>query len=180
MSDTPYVTHKNAEPREVTKGDYVLNHVFRIVHEFVTLPITCVALLHNRRIDPAYGLTWRKKFRLTWRMYRNSWRVLTATSFKAHLAMAAKVLEIPPDVEGVVVECGCFLGGSATNLSLVCEIVGRDLILYDSFEGLPPPEKGERYAEPGQSGAFRGSLETVKSNIAAVGCSTCARSARDG
>ena len=40
-------------------------------------------------------------------------------------------------MEGVVVECGCFLGGSTANLSLVCEVVGRELIVYDSFEGLP-------------------------------------------
>jgi O-methyltransferase len=140
------------------------------VYELVTLPVLVVSLFHNRRIDPAYGMTWRRKFRLVWRMYRNSLRVTAATSYKAHVAMAVKLLEVPPSTKGVVVECGCFLGGSSTNLSLVCDIVGRDLILYDSFEGLPPPEQGEKYARRGMgTGAFKGSLETVQANIARGG-----------
>ena len=54
-------------------------------------------------------------------MWRNTRRVFTGTSYKAHLAMAVKLLEIPPEVEGAVVECGCYRGGSTANLSLVCE-----------------------------------------------------------
>ena len=68
-------------------------------------------------------MTFLRKVRLAWRMYRTTRKVITGTSYQAHLAMAAKLLEIPPDVEGVVVECGSFQGGSTANLSLVCEIV---------------------------------------------------------
>ena len=73
------------------------------------------------------------------RIYRNWRHIRTGISYKGHLAMAAKLLEIPPSVKGAVVECGCWLGGT-TNLSIICDIVGRDLIVYDSFEGLPAPE----------------------------------------
>ena len=89
----------------------MVHHGFQIVHEFLTLPLTVVALFYNRRIHPSYGMTWRKKFGLEWRIYRNSTQVVTATSFKAHVAMAAKLLEVPPEQEGAVVECGSFLGG---------------------------------------------------------------------
>jgi hypothetical protein len=102
-------------------------------------------------------------------MYRNTRRVFTATSYRAHLAMAVKLLEIPPSVEGVVVECGCFLGGSTANLSLVCDIVGRDLIVYDSFEGLPPADPHDKYANPKDEGALRGDLEVVRRNVARLG-----------
>ena len=115
-----------------------------LVHDLVTLPMTVVALFYNARIHPGYGVGWRARFQLAWQMYWNCVAIETATSFKAHLAMAAKLLEIPPDREGAVVECGCFQGGSATNLSLACRLVGRDLILYDSFEGLPGAEPGRR------------------------------------
>jgi hypothetical protein len=153
---------------QITRDAIVLN-LFRLVHDFVTFPVTVLALLWNRRIHPAYGMTMARRFQLAWRMYRNSFRVFTATTWKAHLAMASKLLEIGPEVEGVVVECGCFRGGSSVNLSLVCDIVGRDLILYDSFEGLPPPAKGERYGGPDSAGGYRGAIEVVQANIAKGG-----------
>jgi hypothetical protein len=75
----------------------------------------------------------------------------------------------------VVVECGSYRGGSAANLSLICDIVGRELIVYDSFEGLPEAEAGDAYAHPMAAGAFKGSLEEVTENIrqfGAIGCCT--------
>jgi hypothetical protein len=146
-----------------------LRRRFVLVHDLVTLPVTTVALFYNARIQPAYGITWAKRFTLAWRMYRNCVAVETATSFKAHLAMAAKLFEVPPDRKGVVVECGSFQGGSAANLSLACALVGRDLILYDSFAGLPEAAPGERYANEFTTGSFFGSLETVRSNIERYG-----------
>lgn len=89
----------------------------------------------------------------------------TGTSYRAHLAMATKLLEIPPAVEGVVVECGSFQGGSTANLSLVCAITGRRLVVYDSFEGLPPPTPGDRAASPFGTGLYAGALEVVRENV---------------
>ena len=81
--------------------------------------------------------------RLGLRLYRNWRHLATGISYKAHIAMAAKLFEIPPAVKGAVVECGCWLGGTTTNLSIICDVVGRDLIVYDSFEGLPLPLAGD-------------------------------------
>jgi len=162
-----------SRPREhrhqLSPFEWKVNRWFILIHDLVTLPVTTAALFYNPKIHPSYGMTGWKSLRLAYRMWRNCTRIETATSFKAHLAMGMKLLEMPPDRTGVVVECGCFQGGSATNLSLVCKIVGRDLILYDSFEGLPPGEKGDRYANEMTTGAFRGSLETVTANITAYG-----------
>ena len=131
-------------------------------------PTVLHLLILNRRIHPSYGLNWRNKVRLARRMLRTTRRVHTATSYKAHLVMAAKLLEIPPHVDGVVVECGCFLGGSTANLSLACEAVGRELIAYDSFEGLPAPEEGDKYARA-EAGFLRGDLEVVRENVRRFG-----------
>jgi O-methyltransferase len=135
----------------------------------LTLPATVLFLLWSPRIDPAYGLTWRRKARLALRMWRTTRSVWTGTSYKAHLAMAAKLFEIPPEVEGVVVECGCFVGGSTANLSLACELAGRELIVYDSFEGLPAPAPGDQYAKGSQTGALAADLETVRENVRRFG-----------
>jgi O-methyltransferase len=114
-------------------------------------------------------MTWRRKALLAVRMWRTTRGVFTGTSYKAHLAMAVKLLELPPDVEGVVVECGSFLGGSTANLSLVCDIVGRDLIVYDSFEGLPPPTARDKYATAEATGSLRGDLDVVMDNVSRFG-----------
>ena len=78
-----------------------------------------------------------------------------------------------PRSKGAVVECGCWCGGSTANLSLVCDIVGRQLIVYDSFEGLPPPEarrpvregRGDRHAQ-GRPRAGQGQRAPVRGDRA--------------
>jgi O-methyltransferase len=102
-------------------------------------------------------------------MWRTTRAVTTGTSYKAHLAMASKLVEIPPEVEGVVVECGSWYGGSTANLSLICDIVDRDLIVYDSFEGLPPPTDDDKYADESRTGFLRADLETVEANVRRFG-----------
>ncbi len=135
----------------------------------VSWPPTVLFLFLDPRIHPAYRLSWRKRLRLAVRMWRTTRGVWTGTSPKAHLAMAVKLLEIPPQVEGVVVECGCYMGGSTANLSLVCEIVGRKLIVYDSFEGLPAPTGNDRYARQRQTGFLEAPIDTVKDNVRRFG-----------
>jgi O-methyltransferase len=147
--------------------------LLRNLQRVSSLPTTVVFLFTNRRIHPSHQMGWRRRISLALRMHHNTRRIPTGTSYKAHLAMAVKLLEIPPEVEGAVVECGSFLGGSAANLSLVCRLVGRRLVIYDSFEGLPAPTEGDRYATERTHGAFRGELEQVKENVARYGAIEC-------
>ena len=134
-----------------------------------TGPAAAFFILSGPAIHPAYGMTRRRKAQLALRMRRTTRHVVTGSSWRAHLAMAAKLLEIPPDVQGVVVECGSFQGGSTANLSLVCDIVGRELIVYDSFEGLPPPTPGDSIANPYGTGLWAGSLEVVQDHVRRYG-----------
>ena len=165
------IRHRLRRARMVARASFSrwFSERFKRLHRAVSLPGTAIALLHDNRIDPAYGMTWRRKLTLALRMYRNTRAVFTGTSYKAHLAMAAKLLAIPPEVEGDVVECGCFLGGSTANLSLVCEITGRRLHVYDSFEGMPPPEEGDRFATAEATGALAADLDLVRENVRRLG-----------
>lgn len=135
----------------------------------ITLPLTVWFLFHNRNIHPAYNATWWRLYTLARRLRKNGKQIRSGSSYRAHLAMAAKLLETPPEVEGVVVECGCFKGGSTANLSIVCDFVGRELIVYDSFEGLPQEDATDRYAASSSQGHFRGELDVVKGNIERFG-----------
>lgn len=139
------------------------------LHYGVTSPLSVFFILHSRQMHPAYGMTTAKKFALGWRMLRNTLKIRAGTSYKTHLAMALKLLETSPDVTGDVVECGTWKGASATNLSLVCDIVGRKLKVCDSFAGLPPGEAGDREASAYQAGDYCGTLPEVKANIQRYG-----------
>lgn len=138
---------------------------YRQAYDAISLPFLTVFLFHDRSFHRSYKLTWRRKFRLALQMHRNNRRIETGTSNRAHMAMAAKIFSIPPSVPGVLVEAGCWKGGSTANLSLVADIVDRTLVVYDSFEGLPPPAEGDRWAHEMGEGAFRGSLDEVKDNV---------------
>jgi hypothetical protein len=134
----------------------------------LSMPLSVVFLFSSRRFHPQYGMNWRRKWALSLRLYRNWRNVRTGISYKGHLAIAAKLLEIPPSVKGAVVECGCWLGGTTTNLSVICDIVGRDLIVYDSFEGLPAPVAADNM-KPEVKGAFCGPIDVVRENVRRYG-----------
>jgi O-methyltransferase len=135
----------------------------------MTVPFSLFFILYSRRIHPAYKMTSFKKLVLGLRMFRNAHRIRTGTSFKTHLVMALKLLEAAPDSPGCVIECGTWKGGSAANLSLVCKITGRRLLIYDSFEGLPEGNPKDRESKFYNRGDYCGTLEEVKANIRRYG-----------
>jgi O-methyltransferase len=143
------------------------------LYYLATIPFGIVFLLHSRRIRPEYRLTWLKRIAFGLRVVRNKHRIQTGGSYKAVLAMALKLFELPPDVPGVVVECGTWKGGTAASLSLACRIVGRKLVVCDSFAGLPPADPRDREAPGYQTGDYRGPFEEVRSNIERFGDIGC-------
>jgi hypothetical protein len=103
--------------------------------------------------------------------------VETASHYYEHLTMISAFLGMPEHVEGVVVECGCFKGGSTVNLSLGCDLAGRELHVYDSFEGLPAPEEGDvahtlldkSLVHTYEAGMYAGALDEVRGNVTRYG-----------
>jgi len=80
---------------------------------------------------------------------------------------------------GDVVECGCFNGGSSAKLSILAELLGRRLVVCDSFEGLPDVDgynlrdqhmrRGEGWVEDWSAGRYAARIDRVKHNIQAYG-----------
>ena len=126
-----------------------------------------------RETGSEYGVAFFRKARLLARMYRNRFRIVTASGLLDQLVMVTEILRIPRGLDGAVVECGSYQGGSTTNFSLVCALVGRTLHVFDSFAGLPePPEADKLHILPSvqelrafEKGDFCGTLETVKTNV---------------
>jgi O-methyltransferase len=88
-------------------------------------------------------------------------------------SFAQTILSLPPDVPGVCVEAGCFKGSSTAKFSLAADLAGRDLVVFDSFCGIPRNEElhtcisGEdvRFFE----GLFCGTYDEVVSNVTKYG-----------
>ena len=133
-----------------------------------TVPISIVFILHSRSLHPPYHLTWWRRVVFGLRAVRNKHSIPTGTSYKTALVLALKLFEMPPEVEGVVMECGTWKGGTSATLSLACKIVGRKLVICDSFEGLPKSDPVDRqggYAV----GEYCGTIDEVRQNITRYG-----------
>jgi O-methyltransferase len=161
---------RRRQPRDPETGRRIAQRMQNLCRRYErwSFPFTVFFLFANPQFRPRYRMTWARKIRLAWRMFRNTKHIPTGISYKAHLAMAGKLLEISPDIDGVVVECGCWKGGTTANLSLVCDIIDRQLIVYDSFEGVPAPTQADGM-NPMVEGSFRGDLEVVQEHVRRYG-----------
>jgi O-methyltransferase len=152
-----------------------MNVAKRVVHALSLLaaaPLVIGPLL-NPATGREYGVGLPAKLRLIVRMIRNTRRIPVLSHVFEHPTIAKE--SVPASVEGCVVECGTYAGGSTANLSLVCALVGRELEVFDSFEGLPVPDAredvevlgggGDRY----HAGQFSASLELVRGSVASWG-----------
>jgi O-methyltransferase len=136
-----------------------------------------IHFLADRKAGEPYSIGAFARFRLLLKILRNRRHILTLSSPLEHLEMAAAILSIPPSVKGDVIECGCYLGGSTANLSLVCSLVGRRLVVCDSFAGLPVPSPEDRahyavftgHTDLYEEGRFTASLDEAKANISHYG-----------
>jgi O-methyltransferase len=147
----------------------LMNKLLYYLYQTVLSPVSIIAILTSAQIHLAYKISVFDKLLLGYRMFFNWLRVPTGTNPKVHLAMALKLLELPPNLNGDVLECGTWKGGTAANLSLICRHVGRRLLVYDSFEGLPRATAGDREAKHYSKGDYCGTLDEVKRNIERYG-----------
>jgi O-methyltransferase len=107
--------------------------------------------------------------------------IRTLTSPTDGLFLGEAVLSL--DGEGDLVECGCFQGGSTAKLSLLAEVVGRRLLVFDSFAGLPRASADEStdydlrqaQAPRWESRGYAGGLDVVKANVECFGALSVCR-----
>jgi hypothetical protein len=110
-------------------------------------------------------------------LHRNRRRVPTLTGFREQLVMLGMLLRLPPSVPGVVVECGAYQGGTTVNLSLACQLLGRQLYVFDSFAGFPEVRPEDRRhtlvvrseAHIYSAGGFASSQSALEATIARYG-----------
>ena len=149
---------------------------YQKVLTWLSLPVILAQLFeaNRRRRTP---VSRRSLLRLGLNTTLTSHRVPTASHYYEHLTMISALLGTYEDTEGVFVECGCFKGGSSINLSLGCALAGRELHIYDSFQGLPEPTDIDAnhtlldrpLVHAYEAGMYSGSLEEVHRNVQRYG-----------
>jgi hypothetical protein len=134
----------------------------------LSLP-THVAFVMRGLAHPTFGF-W-KRAKLAIQLLWIHLRVLCAHSPSELLVIVEDILLLPPKIPGVIVECGCYQGGSSAKLSLAAGMANRQLIVCDSFQGLPQPEPSDRLekTEAFEGGDFASRLEEVETNVRRYG-----------
>jgi O-methyltransferase len=139
-----------------------------------TLPWwTAVALL-DPEVGAEYGIKFGAKMRLLRLMRRNASQPGSASTFFEHVYIVKQLFEVPKSTPGAVAEFGCFKGFSSSSLSLACAMTNRELLVFDSFEGLPEPDVAVHNLDSGAAvpyhkGQYKGALDDVKANITRFG-----------
>lgn len=153
-----------------------LSRLYRVALVGLCLPVI-LAEYFRAETGSEYGVGLPDKVLLAGRMLLNNRRIETGSSFLEHLVMATKVLTVPPEVDGAIVECGCYKGGSTANLSLVASRCGRQLAVFDSFEGMPEPTADDEahtllaseQVHTYEEGSWRASLDEARANVTRYG-----------
>jgi O-methyltransferase len=69
----------------------------------------------------------------------------------------------------IVLEAGCWQGGSSAKFSIICSMLGYRLSIYDSFEGVEEMETEEKLSGYDFSGKYKAPERVLRKNLALYG-----------
>lgn len=145
-----------------------------------TLAILPYWLLRDRKDALAFLLDNKSRvsrwtrLRVLKRLYTVTHHVECHHSETEVLSFIRAMHSIPDEVQGCIVEAGSFKGGSTAKFSIAVKMARRELVVFDSFEGIPEnAEVNPSNLWGGEvtfsRGAYYGSLEEVKDNVSRFG-----------
>lgn len=122
------------------------------------------------------NLSLLRKFWLLARLLRIDWKVLHGhTPYEC--AMVCRALaERPSQLGETMIESGCWEGGSSAKWSLMCQVMGYHLIIYDSFEGVEVA--ASPVGEYDYSGEYAAQEEVVWQNLKRYGAPDSCRTVK--
>lgn len=118
-------------------------------------------LRHAKALSPAQRL-W-----LLWRCLRIDWAVPHGHEPRDCSETLAALCERRARPGEVMVEAGCWQGGSTAKWSLACQLLGYHLHVYDSFQGVEA--RTEIEGRHDFTGEYAAPLERVRNNLRAYG-----------
>ena len=116
----------------------------------------------------------RDRYSVIRQMHIISARIYCPHTTSEILTYIRTILSLPDHSRGVVVEAGCFRGGSTAKFSLAANIAKRTLVVFDSFEGIPDNNESHEINIFGgkaefRKGSYAASLEEVQENVKKYG-----------
>jgi O-methyltransferase len=144
------------DPERVTKNPADIGSVMR----FLRQPLTDISL--------------RQKLAVIRALYTISYAVDCPHTEREMLSFITTILTTPREVPGCIVEAGCYKGGGTAKFSLAAKLARRQLVVFDSFEGLPENREMHDQTIFGetpnfQKGRYYGALNEVRSNVSEYG-----------
>src|SRR5690349_2998183 len=119
-------------------------------------------------------LDYHERTLLARRMQEVHANILCAHTHGEMVRIVREVFAVADDLPGCIVEAGCFKGGSTAKLSIAAAAVGRRLVVFDSFEGIPEndePHDETIFGDQARfvAGSYTGRLSEVTDNVARWG-----------
>lgn len=126
------------------------------------------------------GIPWWQRLWIVKQLYVVSYHVEHVHAQEEIIAFIEAILSIPKEVQGCIVEAGSFKGGNTAKISIVAKMANRELVVFDSFEGIPDNrEAHDKNIRGGKAkfsgGDYRGTLEEVQRNVTRYGSIDCCR-----
>ena len=133
-------------------------------------------LVKNRALlsflwDTSFELPLAYRLHIIKQAYFISSNVASPHTHAEILSFIGAILSLPSSINGVVVEAGCYKGSSTAKFSLAADLAGRELVVFDSFRGIPKNNEGPAFKE----GDYWGTLDEVRANVARFGRIGCCR-----
>lgn len=124
------------------------------------------------------GISLCQRISLVSSFYKASICIESPHTQREILHMVKTILTLPRDRQGAVVEAGCFKGSSTAKFSLAAKLAGRELIVFDSFAGIPDNNELHDTNIYGKDayfgrGDYCGPIDEVKANVEKYGAIEC-------
>lgn len=154
------------DAERLTRPPYSLRRAVRERRDL----LVCAAFL----ADGSLGVPFPVRASIVRRLYAASFAIDSPHRQEEVLSFMRAVLKLPRNGPGVVVEAGAYKGSSTAKFSLACALARRELVVFDSFRGMPPnqePHDRNIFGRPEsfKEGAYLGTLEEVRSNVIRFG-----------
>jgi hypothetical protein len=110
------------------------------------------------------------RLKLLKRFLRIDWNIVHAHLPSEIAFMCTALAARKARFDEVVVEAGCWRGGSAAKLSVLCNMLGYRLLIYDSFSGVEtPPVDQQKREEKSFFGEYAAAETMVRDNLRKYG-----------
>jgi O-methyltransferase len=146
-----------------------LSETLRLFYNYQDIIASIIFIIDNK-----FKLTFSEKFHIVKQIYTITYNIDCPHTQKEILSFIKDILLLPLEIKGCVVEAGSYKGGSSAKFSLAAKVANRELVIFDSFEGIPEHNESHEKSIFGapvsfNKGSYYGSLEEVTSNITKYG-----------